>query len=306
MTMTNIPQVLDTKETLAGQQELFDTQDENEEDVNDDVDEEEDDELGSDVEMDDAEAEAEEDDVESESDPGSDAEVDEDEVAAFEAKLAAALGTHRGEDGLNASDGDSSSDEDMNDEQMEELDGKLTEIFKARQAPSNKKKGKKDAREMMVNFKGRVLQLLETFTKHQHSNELVLNLILPLLRLIRTTNTKHIADKSCQIILDLGKQTKGKGLIQLEDADPAWTLLRNIHTEACLGGSNAFGSACSNASLLLAKTLIGHRKESVADIVDLYGQTRKRQLQDKKCRLQPSFFRDWNNWCVSVSQRLRD
>ena len=58
MTMTNIPQVLDTKETLAGQQELFDTQDENEEDVNDDVDEEEDDELGSDVEMDDAEAEA--------------------------------------------------------------------------------------------------------------------------------------------------------------------------------------------------------------------------------------------------------
>ena len=284
---------------------MFDAQESEGEDVEDDEND-----SASDVEID--EMEGYEDDVENaedttDSDSGSSSEgdVDQDELIAFESKLAAALGTRRGDEDLNASDGESSSDEDMDDEQMENLDEKLVEIFKARQVPLNKKKEKKDAKEMMIHFKGRVLGLLEVYIKHQHSNELVLNLVIPLLRLIRTTKTKHIANKSCHLIRELAKQVRKKGLIQLNNPDSAWDILEQVHHEAGIGGSNAFATACGQSSLLVVKVLVGHNKEAVSRVVDVYGETRKRQLQNKKCQVQPSFFTEWNNWCASASQQLR-
>ena len=296
---------METKETLEGQHELFEGQDSHEEGY--------DDENGpaSGVEIDEmsVDEEAEDNDdhasTESESDSNSEPEENQEELFAFESKLAAALGTHRGDQDINASEDDKSSDEDMDDEQMEELDEKLVEIFKARQAPVSKKKEQKDAKQMVVQFKGRVLGLLEVYIKNQSTNELVLNLIIPLLQLIRTTRAKHLADKSFHLIRELGKQGKNKGLIQLHDLDHAWRTLDQVHKEACTGGSNAFATACSQSSILVVKALVGHSRDAVSRVVDVYGETRKHQLQDKNCHVHPSFFTEWSNWCVSASQRLR-
>jgi DNA polymerase phi len=300
-------QVLETKENLAGQQELFDAENENDEDSE----KAENVESISDFEMDDAKdeiSEAADTDAEdtsgSETNPDSDDEAGREEIAAFESKLSAALGTRRGDEDLDASDGGSSPDNNMDDDQMEELDKKLVEIFKAQPKPSTNKREKKDAKEMMINFKGRVLDLLHIYVKRQPTNRLVLSLILPLLRLIRTTNTKHLADKSGNIIRELGKKNKGKDMIQLHDHGPALSLLQEVHSEAGRGGSHAFGAACSQSSLLIAKTLVGQRKETISDVVDIYGETKKRYVQDKKSQVQPSFFTDWNNWCVSARQQL--
>jgi DNA polymerase phi len=301
-------QILEAKESLAGQQEMFEEQD-------DDDDEEEDDDE-DDVEM--IDVDDEDSDVEvvlgggasdsssSEEEADEDNEEDAAEIAAFEAKLAAALGTHRADDGK---DSDSDSDADMNDDEMDEVDEKLANVFRARHQAASQHKDKKDARENMVNFKNRVLDLLEIFVKKCHSRLLALDLLLPLLRLTRRSTVKQIANKANSVLREYTKLCKGNALptIDSEDGPEAiWELLRAIHKEASHSGPPAHATACSQASLLVVKVLVGQDKAAIADVVDVYAETRKAQLISTKCHIQPSFFTDWNNWCVSASKQLKN
>ena len=283
----------------------------------DDDDEEEDDEDEDDVEM--IDVDDEDSDVEvvlgggaSDSESDSDEEEDEDneedaaEIAEFEAKLAAALGTHRAKQD-DASDSDS--DADMNDDEMEEVDEKLANVFRARHQAASQHKDKKDARENMVNFKNRVLDLLEIFVKKCHSRLLALDLLLPLLRLTRRSTVKQIANKANSVLREYTKLCKGNALpsIDAEDGPEAiWELLRAIHKEASHSGPPAHATACSQASLLVVKVPIGQDKAAIAEVVDVYAETRKAQLISSKCHIQPSFFTDWNNWCVSASKQLKN
>lgn len=268
------------------------------------------DELDSDVEV-----------VEAEGGSGSDSEEEEDddddeeeeaneddalEVAAFEAKLAAALGTHRADEDVNAAESDS--DADMNDDEMDELDDKLVQVFRARRQETSHRKDKKDARENMVNFKNRVLDLLEIFVKKSHTRLLTLDLLLPLLRLSRRSTVKQIATKANNVLREYTKVCKGASLPKIEDeaqTEALWELLRSVHKEAGHSGPMGHATACSQASLLVVKILVAHDKEAIVGVVDVYAQTRKDQLVSAKCHVQPSFFSEWNNWCVSASKQLK-
>lgn len=303
-------QILETKETLAGQQEMFDNEDDDddaEEEEDKDEDEDEDmidvDEADSDVEV------VEADGSDGSEDSGSDEEVDDEEdaaeVADFEAKLAAALGTHRADQDLNAAESDS--DADMNDDEMDAVDASLAQVFRARQHAVSQHKDKKDARENMVNFKNRVLDLLEIFVKKCHSRLLTMDLLLPLLRLSRQSSVKQIANKANSVLREYTKLCKGNAVPKIEDdTKPVWELLRSVHKEAGHSGPAAHAAAVSQASLLVVKVLVAQDKGAIADIVDVYGATRKAQLSSVKCHVQPTFFTDWNNWCVSASKQLKN
>ncbi|KAI7038676.1 hypothetical protein KC352_g46770, partial [Hortaea werneckii] len=97
-----------------------------------------------------------------------------DEEAVFDRKLADALGTAKADEG---SDDDES---DMDDEQMMALEPHLTNIFKERKKDASKKQEGKDAKENIINFKNRVLDLLNIYVKGQYGQTLALDLILPL------------------------------------------------------------------------------------------------------------------------------
>ncbi|TPR04387.1 hypothetical protein CAN33_0029480 [Aspergillus niger] len=226
------------------------------------------------------------------------------EKAIFEAKLAEALGTHRADKDLN--EDSEGSDADMNDDEMEEIDTQLVKVFKARRDALGQKKDKKDAKENMINFKNRVLDLLEIYVKKCHSKILALDLLLPLLRLTRRSTVKQISNKAANVLREYTKHCKGAALPKLDEIEPVWELLKSIHTEATHSGPPAHASACSQASLLVVKTLVAHDKETIAGVVDVYGETRKAQLISKKCHVQPSFFTDWNNWCVSSSKQMKN
>lgn len=266
-----------------------------------------DDEEDSDVEVVDAEGSDNEDEEDSDSGSGSEDEAnaaDDEETAAFEAKLAEALGTHRGDQDLDAES--SESDADMNDDEMEQVDDALVKVFKARRDALGQKKDKKDARENMINFKNRVLDLLEIYVKKCHSNILALDLILPLLRLTRRSSVKQVSNKANAVLREYTKLCKGSALPAIEDPEPVWELLKSIHTEATRSGPPAHASGCSQASLLVVKVLVAQDKEAVAGVVDVYAATRKEQLLSKKCHVQPSLFTDWNNWCVSASKQMKN
>ncbi|KAJ6141553.1 hypothetical protein N7470_009943 [Penicillium chermesinum] len=298
--------ILEAKESLAGQQEMFDN---DEDDDVEDVEEADDDDDAEmiDVDEDDSDVEvieagnASDSDNSNEEESGDEGE-DPAELADFEAKLAAALGNYGADQDPNADD----SDADMNDDEMEAVDDKLAQVFRARNNAASQKKDKKDARENMINFKNRVLDLLEIFVKKCHSRVLALDLLLPLLRLTRRSTVKQIADKANSVLREYTKLCKGPALPKLaDDIEPVWELLRAIHKEASHSGPPTHSTACSQASLLLVKVIVGHDKALITGVVDIYADTRKDQLCSTKCHVQPSFFTDWNNWCVSASKQLK-
>ncbi|PYH78239.1 hypothetical protein BO82DRAFT_291688 [Aspergillus uvarum CBS 121591] len=302
--LESLTSILEAKESLAGQQEMFDQQDEDGDadmmDVDGDGD---DDELDSDVEVVEAGAGGSESSSSDEELSGDEDEGNDDEEAIFEAKLAAALGTHRL--GADMPEADEDSDADMNDDEMEELDEQLVKVFRARRDALGQKKDKKDARATMVHFKNRVLDLLEIYVKKCHAKLLALDLLLPLLRLTRKSANKQISTRAAAVLREYTKQCKGATalpVIGVEDVDNVWELLKSVHTEATHSGPPAHATACSQASLLVVKVLVAQERGNVAGVVDVYGETRKKQLLSRKCHVQPSFFTDWNNWCVSFGK----
>ncbi|EEP76229.1 conserved hypothetical protein [Uncinocarpus reesii 1704] len=294
--------ILEAKDSLAGQEEMFENDNDDDSDVemvdpdDDDV-EEIDQSLESDSEPEDNHEAS--DDENDESEP-----EDDDELEAFDAKLAAALGTHRADKDLDAGS-ESSSDSDMDDDQMEALDEQLAQVFKARSQVTNKKKEKKEARENMINFKNRALDLLEIYVKKSHLNIIATTILLPLLQVVRKSKIQQIANKASGVLREYCKLCKGNSVPTVEMEEQVWDLLRAIHEEATHSGPVFHATACSQASLLVVKILVAHKKDNVERVVDVYAETRKKQLVSKRCHVQPSFFSDWNNWCVSASKQIK-
>lgn len=215
-------------------------------------------------------------------------EIDE-ETAAFNAKLAQTL--NPGE----------STDDDMDDEQMEALDGPIASMFKERKKHVSRKRQRMDAKETIVNFKCRVLELLETFVKQRHKDLLALDLLLPLLTVIRTTTSRLVSGKACKIMKDFGRRCKGRNAPQIEEQEGAsiLKLLKEVHLEVMREASNAHISACNQASLLLARILAACDKKSLKAVAEIYADTQS-SMSDTQGRIKRLFFVDWLNWSKSV------
>ena len=222
-----------------------------------------------------------------------------DELAALNAKLAEVVGTRPGNEDLEAEDS-SSSDEEMTDEQMFKLDVSLENIFRERKKATSKRSEKKDAKENIVNFKCRVLELLEIYVKQEHRNGLGLSLTLPILTLIRATTSPLVSRKASDVIREYARLCKGDGAPHIKDTESVFGLLEAVHIEAMKEGSNAHASACSQASLLLVRVLVAHNRECLRRVVRIYGATQESALFDTGCKVKTSFFTDWLNWCTSA------
>ena len=217
------------------------------------------------------------------------------EVAIFDAKLAQALGTRPSQEDVDAID--SSSEEDMNDQQMEELDEHLESMFRERKNRAKKKREQKDAKETIISFKCRVLELLDVYIKQEHANILAMDLLLPMLLLIRTTSSPILSRKSCDFIRTYFRLCKGSGLVKIRKPDLVMDKLRSIHDEAGRESSKAHAVACSQASLLLVRILVSFDRECLRDIVAVYANTQERVLFEPNFKVKIAFFMDWSNWC---------
>ncbi|KAJ9157560.1 DNA polymerase V [Pleurostoma richardsiae] len=305
---------LSAEENAKGRQALFSTEDEEMLDADGSDSEEEDGDgidVDSDVEFIDLEDEAEAsgsegDDEDNEDDEDEDEEGEEDEedkkLQELDDALAKVLNSHRLDKDAEAESSDN--DSDMTDSEMMALDEKLTEVFKHRinKMNSNKKKEKKDARETVVNFKSRVLDLLSIYVKAQPTSPAAWGLLLPLLGLARTTKTKALANKAAGIISDFSKGLKkartSKETVKGTSLDDQLALLREIHEEAAKDGSQAFAKTAAAASLAVAAHLFSLEEDhesNVKQVVDVYDETQVRWTMSKN-RGHVSFFQEWIHW----------
>jgi DNA polymerase phi len=297
--------VLESDESLRGQQQLFDEEPED----GDLIDGASEDEVDSDVEVVDmngeeghlnshlAESEGSGDDDEDDVDSDIEDEEDDEDAKKLDQALAQALGTHA----LREGDEESDSDADMTDSEMMALDSKLVEIFSQRKKAPNKKQEQKDAKETMVNFKSRVLDLFDIYVKKQATNPLAFTLLLPLLQLIRSTKTKQLAEKAHNIILAFskasrtGKKSDGGPAVNISEQTK---LLKAIHAEASKDPSHMFAKATSSASLLVASSLYRADKASVKKVAGVYRDSQVAWVEGE-IKMQAAFFVEWVNWCQS-------
>jgi hypothetical protein len=316
--LQSLAEILDTEENLEGQKELF-NQGDDEEDAKSDDDSEEDSELGSDVEMADSDVEMLNDGAEdsnddssdsSSSDSSSDSDDEEDdegddaELTQFNNLLQMTLGTAKP-----STDADSDSDgSDMDDDAMMALDPQLSKIFKQRSQITSKKKDREDAKQNVVQFKSRVLDLLAIYLEKQYSNPLTLELLLPILRRTRASANKQLAEKSSKMLRSyFDTRSKHKAPLPRPDAasiETVWAILKGIHEEAKNGGgAKAHADVCSSASLHVVKVLVGLDRAHYAGVVDVYAETQKAWFADGKSSLQPTLFTQFQNWSMSARRQ---
>lgn len=333
-------EVLETKESLVGQQALFDKEEDDEDDVEMDSDVEEimphddnADEVEDTMDVDEdykgvklsatnIEGSEEKDDgsdtdMSTSSSGESDEETDlptDDETTKFEEALSKALKTKKVVPGQK-DEPESDSDADMTDSEMAQLDKHLSIMFRERmkklRAPQTKKKERGNARENILAFKGKVVELLEAYVKgrfgggkESHTTGdggLFLVCVVPrLLGAMRTTGKPQLREKLSGVIRlffrEFGKgNTHGAGndevgLEQLRNTlesiqlQELWKTLDRIHEEVLKeGGGPAHTAACSMSSIGIVKALLRNLSgeegaQMVERITGSYGKTMTKWL----------------------------
>ncbi|OHF03581.1 DNA polymerase phi [Colletotrichum orchidophilum] len=303
--------VLSADESAKGQQSLFDVDadDMDVEDMEEDEDEDDsDDEAGSDAEVDsnvefdalDASDDEEGEENNEDEESGSDEEADDEEaqnLADLDDALGKILNSHRLDKDEDAESSDN--DSDMSDGDMLELDGKLAEVFKQRQkAAPSKKKERKAAKESVVNFKRRVLDLLEIFVRNEAGSPTTLAILQPLLQLVRTSTIKTLTDRAFELIKDYQKRARkarsgssGGKTDDKVDLEEAVEVLKGIYAELKAGETKSHAKAAVPACLIAASSVFhagkGDRAAVDAVVGDVEGASAT-QLEMKKA---------WDEWC---------
>lgn len=297
--------VLVARENKEGLEKVFEGQGEYEAE-----DEEENDEDGEEDEDEDSDNSDDDDDSESETDP--DSTVDRVEKETSE-KLAEALGipSSSGEvkfEDISSGDDDDYESDSMDDEQMMEIDDQLSKIFKERRnalstvVSGNARKNEvMEAKEQMIFFKNRILDLLESLNKHQPSSYLNLTMIKPIVILIGLTLDKNVGLKAHKLLKTKISKTKISALSESENGEEfKESLLETIqwlHQTATSSSSNQSHSlACNQACIILSKNLIGLDESYLDQVIEIYTQSLKDWAVNKKSKIQASMFFDFINW----------
>lgn len=328
--LTTLFQVLTARENKEGQQSLFD-----EEGMMVDEDSDNDGEKGDDHHDHDHNHEHEEEEQDGDNEDDEDDEDDDDDSDSADRtteidketnlKLAQALGiptSSSGEvkyDDISSGEDDSSSyeSESADDDEMLAMDGQLSKIFKERRdilsttETGNKRKSDVlEAREQMIFFKHRILDLLEIFTKTQPESHLNFIIIKPVIQLINLTLDKGLGTKAHKYLktrLSKTKLNKDENFSQSEKDGLRTTLtdlLKWTHEQVIdsKSSNNSHALSCNSASILAAKNLMVIDENSMELILEIYTTSLKKWATNPKIKTQPVLFFDFINWVHSRKQ----
>lgn len=229
---------------------------------------------------DDTDSDVEEDDEEgSSSDEEQDASGDVDE--AFRAELQAALGPAV----VDVNKEGNSSDEDLDDEAMMQLDDALAAVFKTQLQAKKEKNKKIDATKIVLHFKLRVLDIIEIFIKKQASNPLVLELIEPLLDAawssLNSKNFRPLGEKAQGLFTN--KLCTLKELPPVSALDPGYIhdKIDHLVEKAMSAPSSSIVTLVSLGFLYLIRVLRGSRSPESTHYTTQKGEGKTNEDIDK-------------------------
>lgn len=280
----------------------------------DDEDEDEDDDGSSDEE----ESEGKSDDEDSDGDS-----VDESEGTADidQAALLKALGSHlleangkkgEGDDGSGAGDDDdeeSESEPDMSDSEMMAINDQLVAAFDNISGQgANEATEAKKATAAVVQFKNRILDLVEAYFQQQSRKTQVIFALFPsLVRLANQTKSSDIRARVTDIFTRYRKRFLKERKQWLEDGKrkkqiAAYiTHLQGIHKEVGFRDSQMFAKAASAACLAIAAAVVAADKKKIGELNRLHEELETElKEKDRLKRVHKSFFQTWKAYQQSV------
>ncbi|CAH1232832.1 MYBBP1A [Branchiostoma lanceolatum] len=224
---------------------------------------------------------------EDESDSDDDEEEEEEEEVhdvdeEFKAKIKEALGKaavpHDDDDDDASST--ASNQSDLSDSTMMKLDESLSKIFRTHEKSA--KATKKEAKRLMTDFKQRVTDLLDIFLRKQQSNPLVLELLEPLLRIVRDSLRKSeehsLAEKVAGLYRNKLCKIKDYPVLEKPESEGLHAVLSNIVQVAYMAPSVYLVSLVSAGCVFLLRVLRG--KTSLAEPSPV--KTRSKRKKEKQ------------------------
>ncbi|CCG83491.1 DNA polymerase phi [Taphrina deformans PYCC 5710] len=287
---------------------LFDKADDNDDEEEEEGEDEEDEDM---IDEDEAAraSDSSSDDDDGEEDEDNEA-ADEERDAALDAALRNALGgkkrkasemnvVHAGEGHESDFEADSDEEEDLlDDDQMLAMDATLENIFKRRKQESgrSRKKDRVGLKVSTIQFKRKVIDLLDQYARLCPSSGLVVETLLPLLQCARKSSDANLSERIQSLVRQ--RVTKAKQLPQVASTQTLLALLRQVHDEAERANTPPQLSACSQTALFLIRLTLSLDEDRVSDIVRLYGDSQLKWLNKKHSKLNTGFFVDFVNWCT--------
>lgn len=302
--------VLQTKESKEGQDEMFEGEDDEGEEEEDDDDEEKEKEDSDNEANDESGDEEEEEESDDESDTSED--MDEEMKEAdreYNKQLADALRVNEEAAEEKSSGSESDDDESMDDEQMLALDGHLVNVLRQRQALMDEHKKKKkteerDAKQNVVEMKSRVLDLVDLYVKTQPSNLNILTAIVPLLSLIRTTKERQLGEKAHKILKASLCKVREPPVLQNDDEyTEVLVILDQIHQQARKSTNNAHSLASNQCSIFVSKIIVKYDPSKASEVVSIYAESLTDWVQRKQSKINPGMFNDFVNWVTSTKKK---
>ncbi|KAG7766510.1 hypothetical protein KL946_001698 [Ogataea haglerorum] len=286
-------EVLLTKENKEGQEKLF-----NNDSADDEHDSEEMDHSGSDFEDDSVDV------VTSDSeDPVGFDEVEQKTTN----ELAQALGVANDDDssdGSSDSSDESESDvESMSDEQMMAIDSTLSRIFKQRRealtaleakSGNQRKEEVQNARELMIFFKNRVLDLLEIFCTKRPGDISNLRIGIVLLDLMALTLEKQVGEKAHKLIKII---TRSLIKVSIQNKSELIAGLKEIQERAATKSKfRAHSLACNQLSLYIVRSMVAFDKNTIPELLEVYFESIKDWAMNPSNKTTTNMYFDLLNW----------
>ncbi|WBW71318.1 rRNA processing protein Pol5 [Schizosaccharomyces osmophilus] len=197
-------------------------------------------------------------------------------------------------------DGESSEEELMNDEQMLALDDKLAEVFREKKKASNKekKKGEEETKLQIVQFKVKVIDLIDNFYKAQPHNGLGFEFILPMLEMVTKTKHKVLEEKGIAVFRN--RLNKLRWTEAVPEPKNVIEALKKVH-QLCSKKANLGATGSSISQVFLR--LLADRAE-LSEAFEVYMSTFANWIQNPaKSHFSANIFHDFVNW--GAQQRLK-
>ncbi|ORX59850.1 hypothetical protein BCR36DRAFT_315879 [Piromyces finnis] len=153
---------------------------------------------------------------------------------------------------------------DLDDDEMLDFDEKLAEIFKQRKIIKN---SRRDSKQQILHFKFKVLEMLDIFIKKQSTNVLVLELVMPLLHLVKQLYGSHEQQQLYERVQSLlkNKLLKIKDYPKNDDVntEELFNLLEEVNKFAEKCSEPELCNLAGEASIFVVKVILGNNVQKV-------------------------------------------
>lgn len=200
---------------------------------------------------------------------------------------------------------DSESDADMSDSEMMAINDKLVAAFDHITATGPESNEAKEAKSFVLNFKNRIIDLVEAYLRQQPGNAAVIFPILPdLVRLIARTGSSDLRVRVVELLARYRQRfvkdrkrwlEEGSG----KDVKENLNILEQIHEEMGRRDSAKFAKGALSACLVVAAAVVAMDRDKIGELNRMHEKL-EGEVKKKKAKVHKSFFETWKAYQQTV------